>query len=144
MRRLVGEESGVALGLAVVMVLLVGVMGAGLLTLIAANLEGVVEVNRGRQAFEMAEAGVEVAKARLAEDPSPGSVIVQDLDGDPTTEDSASVKTQRLAAPESSFRVISIGRYGSAKRVIEATFSTKSGVPKLLVWRECYSVTCGP
>ena len=30
-----------------------------------------MEVNWGQQAFELADAGIEVAKAHLAEDPSP-------------------------------------------------------------------------
>jgi hypothetical protein len=40
-----GGESGVALGLAVIMILLIGVMGAGLLTFVWSDLETVVEVN---------------------------------------------------------------------------------------------------
>ena len=68
---LLREERGMALGLAIIVVVIVGVMGAGFLTLVATDLEAVVEVNRGEQAFELAEAGIEVAKAHLADDPSP-------------------------------------------------------------------------
>ena len=67
-RRLLREERGMALGLAVIVVVIVGVMGAGLLTFVATDLEAVVAVNRGEQAFELAEAGIEVAKAHLAND----------------------------------------------------------------------------
>ena len=59
-----------ALGLAIIVVVIVGVMGAGLLTLAATDLRAIMEVNRGEQAFELAEAGIEVAKAHLANDSS--------------------------------------------------------------------------
>src|SRR5215210_6873781 len=65
---LLREERGMALGLAIIVVVIVGVMGAGLLTFVATDLQAVMEVNRGEQAFELAEAGVEVAKAHLAND----------------------------------------------------------------------------
>jgi hypothetical protein len=70
-RRLLPEERGMALGLAIIVVVIVGVMGAGLLTFVATDLEAVVAVNRGEQAFELAEAGIEVAKAHLASDSGP-------------------------------------------------------------------------
>ena len=70
-RRLLPEERGMALGLAIIVVVIVGVMGAGLLTFVATDLEAVLAVNRGEQAFELAEAGIEVAKAHLANDPNP-------------------------------------------------------------------------
>src|SRR5919205_704054 len=57
------------MGLAVIMVALIGVIGAGLLTLVVTDLHATIEANRGQRAFEMADAGVEVAKARLAEAP---------------------------------------------------------------------------
>lgn len=65
-RALVRDESGIALGLAVVVVVLVGVMGAGLLVFVQSDLESVVEVNQGQQALEMADAGVEAARYHLA------------------------------------------------------------------------------
>jgi Tfp pilus assembly protein PilX len=65
------EERGMALGFAIIVVVIVGVMGAGLLTFVATDLEAVAEINRGEQAFELAEAGIEVAKAHLANDPNP-------------------------------------------------------------------------
>ena len=143
--RLVSDESGVALGLAVIMVVLVGVMGAGLLTLVAANLQAVVAINRGQQAFEMSEAGVEVAKARLAESPGPAGFALEDLDGDPATGDSAAVEVEELPGTDTgtgTFRVVSVGRYADARRAIEATFDTADGEPRQLTWRECYSASC--
>ena len=68
--RLARDAEGVALGLAVILVALIGVMAAGLLTFVAADLETLMAVNRGQQAFELTEAGIEVAKAHLAKDPS--------------------------------------------------------------------------
>ena len=41
-------------------------MGAGLLTVVVSDLRATLEANQGQRAFEMAEAGIEVAKARLA------------------------------------------------------------------------------
>ncbi len=71
-RRLVNEEAGVALGLAVIMIVLIGVMGAGLLVFVRNDLETVVEVNRGQTAMEMADAGVKAAKNQLVAISSPG------------------------------------------------------------------------
>src|SRR3712207_6481899 len=65
MRRFVRDESGMTLGLAMVMILLIGVMGAGLLTFAGKDLDTVVEVNRGQRAFELADAGVGVAKRQI-------------------------------------------------------------------------------
>jgi type II secretory pathway component PulK len=70
-RRLLRGERGMALGLAIIVVVIVGVMGAGLMTFVSTDLQAVVQVNRGEQAFELTEAGIEVAKAHLATDPSP-------------------------------------------------------------------------
>ena len=56
--RPLGDESGVALGLAVIMIVVVGVMGAGLLTFVRSDLEAVVEVNEGQRALSLADAGV--------------------------------------------------------------------------------------
>ncbi len=64
-RRLIREEQGVALGLAIVVVVLIGVMGAGLLVFVSSDLEAVVEVNQGQVAFETADAGVKAARRHL-------------------------------------------------------------------------------
>ena len=47
-RRFVKEESGMTMGLAIIMILLLGVMGAGLLTFVSRDLNTVIEENRGR------------------------------------------------------------------------------------------------
>lgn len=67
-QRLIKDESGVALGLAVIVIVLIGVMGAGLLTFVRNDLEAVVEVNQGQKAFEIADAGVQAAKRQLLSD----------------------------------------------------------------------------
>jgi hypothetical protein len=65
-RRLVLDESGMTMGLAVIMMVLIGVMGAGLLTFLSRDLQTVIETNQGQQALEAAEAGVEAARRHLA------------------------------------------------------------------------------
>jgi hypothetical protein len=65
------NESGVALGLAVIMVVLIGVMGAGLLTFVRSDLEAVVEVNQGQRALSLADAGVQAARRQLRSDAEP-------------------------------------------------------------------------
>ena len=63
--KFIRDESGVALGLAVVMIVLIGVMGAGLLVFVRNDLEAVVEVNQGQKALDTADAGVQAAEAQL-------------------------------------------------------------------------------
>jgi hypothetical protein len=53
---MLADESGVALGLAIILVVVIGVMGAGLLTPVIADLQATAEANCGQRAFEMAEA----------------------------------------------------------------------------------------
>ena len=136
MRRVVEDESGVVLGLAVIMVVLIGVMGAGLLTLVVTDLHATIEANMGQRAFEMAEAGVEVAKARLAEDPdladwSSGELRMQGIEKGVVV-----VTIERRDDEGSYFAATSTGRYGSARRKIAATFSVVDGEPRVLSWRE--------
>lgn len=69
--RLVKEETGMALGLAIIMVVLIGVMGAGLLVFVRNDLQAVVEVNQGQLALETADAGVKAAKNQLIAVSSP-------------------------------------------------------------------------
>lgn len=64
-RRLVGDESGMALPLAIFVMVLVGVMGAGLLVFVSSSLTAVIQSNQGQKAFNFADAGVQIAKARL-------------------------------------------------------------------------------
>jgi type II secretory pathway component PulK len=136
-RRLLPEERGMALGLAIIVVVIVGVMGAGLLTFVATDLQAVVAVNRGEQAFELAEAGIEVAKAHLANDSSPADWSSGELHMAGMVEGSVTV-TVEYDADSNSFEAVSIGQYRETNRKLEATFSVEDGAPKLLSWRELY------
>jgi hypothetical protein len=71
LERLRRNESGVALGLAIIMIVLIGVMGAGLLTFARSDLEAVVEVNEGQRALSLADAGVHAARRQLRSDAVP-------------------------------------------------------------------------
>jgi type II secretory pathway component PulK len=135
--RLLPEERGMALGLAVIVVVIVGVMGAGLLTLVATDLEAVLAVNRGEQAFELAEAGIEVAKAHLANDQNPADWSSGELQMAGMGEGSVTV-TVEYDDESRTFEAISAGEYRETKRKIEATFSIEEGEPKLLSWRELF------
>ena len=134
-RYLPSDERGMALGLAIILVVIIGVMGAGLLTFVATDLQSVVEVNRGEQAFELAEAGIEVAKAHIAENPDPSDWSSGELHMDGVGENSVIVTVER---GDGTFEAISTGQYGETKRKIEATFAIEDGGPKLLSWRELY------
>jgi type II secretory pathway component PulK len=136
-RRLLPEERGMALGLAIIVVVIVGVMGAGLLTFVATDLQAVVAVNRGEQAFELAEAGIEVAKAHLANDSSPANWSSEELHMAGVFEGSVTV-TIEYDAESGTFEAVSTGDYRETSRKIEATFSIEEGKPKLLSWRELY------
>src|SRR5215212_11068747 len=131
---LLREERGMALGLAIIVVVIVGVMGAGFLTFVATDLEAVVEVNRGEQAFELAEAGIEVAKAHLADDSSPADWSSGELHMAGMGEGSVTVTVEHDET--GSFEAVSTGQYRETRRKIEATFSIKDGSPQLLSWRE--------
>lgn len=129
------DERGMALGLAIIVVVIIGVMGAGLLTLVATDLQAVVEVNRGEQAFELAEAGIEVAKAHLATDQSPADWSSGELHMDGMAEGSVYVT---IEPDDGSFKALSTGEYEETRRRIEATFSIEDGRPVPLGWRELY------
>jgi len=66
------DESGVALGLAVIVVVLIGVLAAGLLAVVRADLEGAVQTSRGQRALHLADAGAQAAAAQLRADAAPG------------------------------------------------------------------------
>ena len=82
LRRLAEDESGLTLALAIIMIVLIGVLGAGLLAFVQRDLEAVIEVNQGQRAFEIAEAGVQVAKQQLLLEKSIGDYDV-DASTDP-------------------------------------------------------------
>jgi type II secretory pathway component PulK len=136
-QRLLTEQRGMALGLAIIVVVIVGVMGAGLMTIVATDLEAVVAVNRGEQAFELAEAGIEVAKAHLANDPSPSDWSSGELQLASMNEGSVTVSIE-YDDESRTFRAVSTGQYRETSRKIEATFSIEEAEPKLLSWRELY------
>lgn len=71
LRRLAEDESGLALALAIIMIALIGVMGAGLLTFVSRDLEAVIEVNQGHKALNLADAGVQAARRQLRSDAEP-------------------------------------------------------------------------
>lgn len=77
-RRFVNDESGIALALAVIMIVLIGVMGAGLLVFVQNDLQAVIEVNQGQRAFNIADAGAQAAKQHLLGDKVPAHY---DVDG---------------------------------------------------------------
>ena len=82
LRSLKRDESGIAMGLAIVLIVLVGVMGAGLLVFVQRDLEAVVENNRGQDAFEAADAGVQAAERQLLSDNCPESYGGPQEEGD--------------------------------------------------------------
>ena len=135
--RLLLEQRGMALGLAIIVVVIVGVMGAGLMTIVATDLEALVAVNRGEQAFELAEAGIEVAKAHLANDSSPSDWSSAELHMAGMGEGSVTV-TVEYDDESRTFEAISTGEYRETSRKIEAIFSIEEAEPKLLSWRELY------
>ncbi|CAA9389663.1 MAG: hypothetical protein AVDCRST_MAG22-503 [uncultured Rubrobacteraceae bacterium] len=66
------DESGVALGLAVILVVLIGALAAGLLAVVRSDLEGTIQMNRGGRALHLADAGARAAAAQLRADAVPG------------------------------------------------------------------------
>lgn len=148
-RRFVSDESGVTLPLVMMMVVLIGVMGAGILTFVSSDLNIVVEENRGQRAFQVADAGIEAAKRQLASNverglyddtsatvfvgaedirwsKAKGGLTLNNLDGDATTSDSVNVTIEYRGSTTDDFRVVSTGTYGDlpqqAMRRIEASF----------------------
>jgi hypothetical protein len=79
--RFLKDESGVALGLAVIMIVLIGVMGAGLLVFVRNDLEAVVEVNQGQRATDIADAGLHAARQQIMGDKVPGHYDIDDGTG---------------------------------------------------------------
>lgn len=69
--RFIKDESGMTMALAIITMVLVGVMGAGLLTFVITDLTAVVETNRGQKALQVADAGAQAAKRQLISDTDP-------------------------------------------------------------------------
>jgi len=76
------DESGVALGLAVIVVVLIGVLAAGLLGTLRSDLEATTQANRGQRALHLADAGAQAAAAQLRADADPAHY---DADGSDNT-----------------------------------------------------------
>jgi hypothetical protein len=147
------------MALAIMMIVLIGAMGAGLLTFVIRDLNTVTEENRGQRALELADAGISAAKRQLfsecgsatdcqkyyndtsstvfvgVEDKrwskAKGGLTLTNLDGVAGTSDSAKVEIQFTGSSVNpyNFTVISTGNYGSAKRKIEAKLYGDGGSP---------------
>lgn len=134
--------------LAMMMILIFGVMGAGLLTFVSRDLNTVIETNRGQRALELADAGVAAAKSQLTSSctgnpdcgllyngggddirwstfySGGGGMTLTGLHGsatapDPTTPNEVNVAIEYRPGTRD-FKVVSTGKYGVAKRKIEA------------------------
>ena len=153
MRRFAKDESGWALPLALIMIVLIGAMGAGLLTFAGKDLNAVTETNKGEKASEVAEAGVQAAKRQLTSDCvgsttcmdhyddngtqiigtqdiqwslARGGMTLNNLDGGVPVSDSAIV-TVDYRYTTNDFLVLSTATRGDAKRKIEAIFKGAGG-----------------
>ena len=134
-RRFVKDESGMTMALVIMMILLLGVMGAGLLTFVSRDLNTAVEENKGQRAFEVADAGIGVAKQQLTSDcgintnckdhydgtaddiqwsAASGGLTLTDLDVDSGTKDCVNVSIRKLETGTYDFRVVSTGTYRSS------------------------------
>lgn len=101
------------------------------------KLDALVEANKGEQAFELAEAGIEIAKAHLADDPTYSDWSSGDLSLEEVGEDSVTV-VMGYDEEGATFVATSTREYGGTKRKIEAVFSIEDGSPELVGWRELY------
>ncbi len=148
--RVVKEETGVALGMAIVMVVLIGVMGAGLLTFVSRDLNAVVEANQGQRAFDLADAGVEAAKRELSANPN-GNFYDGGSDDSQWSYGKSGMNVRHPDLPDDSanvqikyrssgkyYEVISEGTVGEARRKLEARYAATSSGVQLLSWREVY------
>lgn len=147
-RRLVREESGMTMGLVVIMVVLIGVMGAGLLTFVTTDLSAVVEQNQGQKALEKADAGIRAARMEILAKPDENlykggeSASTKPwYDSSPNTLDGAAFTGKSLTMESSNdvqvtinyenssktYVVTSTGTAGQAKRRVEAILKAGAG-----------------
>ena len=149
-RRFVNDESGATMALAIIMVVVLGVMGAGLVAFATKDLDTVVEENRGQAAFGVADAGIEAAKRQLKSDclggntcsahydggdddlqwsATKGGLLLKDLDGDGNgaggTPDNVNVQIRAIVSKN--FRAISTGTLGATTRKVKANFEGSAG-----------------
>lgn len=105
-KKLIRDESGIALGLAVIMIVLIGVMGAGLLVFVRNDLEAVIEVNNGQKALDIADSGIQVARQQIQGDKTPAHYDVEEAslcntdENDPDDSTDNSNDTQRSPSTE--------------------------------------------
>lgn len=134
--KLIRDEAGMTMGIVIIMIVLIGVMGAGLLTFVSTDLNAVVEANQGQRAFEMGDAGIEAAKKQIRdEDPNPnhyggadgatGDIQWAASEGgkDLTmsgTADEVNVQIQSNVPSAGYYTVTSLGSSGEAQRRVEA------------------------
>ena len=82
MQKFARNEAGIALPMAIALIVLVGVMGAGLLVFVMRDLEAVTTVNKGQRALDIADSGVEAARTKLLAEAYPSSYDADDTDSD--------------------------------------------------------------
>ncbi|WP_119067184.1 hypothetical protein [Rubrobacter indicoceani] len=153
--RLGPGESGIAMPIAVMMVALLGVLGAGLLVFATTDLSFATEENQSQRAFEMADAGVKAAKRQLDQNATvtaydgggsddvqwssskpnadtncsglgTSGVCLRNLDENTATDDAVSVAITSQAG--GGFKVVATGKYGPARRKIDTVFKQGGGV----------------
>ncbi len=100
-RRILEDEHGITMPLAIFTMVIIGVMGAGLLTFVMRDLDTVVETNRGQTSQEMADAGLEVAKRQLSRvDARPSQYDGDALNGESPWADDGSPMPLAFASEE--------------------------------------------
>lgn len=144
MSKFLKNESGIALPVAIMVMVLVGVMGAGLLVFVRNDLETVVEVNRGQRALEAAEAGVAAAKRQLASDD-----VRRHYDTDPSNDCAAGQRTAgsqdwSLATTTSNATCSDNSIAKPSGPGVRRNFSTGGGTGKFTVTIQCYVQTGDP
>ena len=98
LRRLSREESGMTMALAIIMIVLIGVMGAGLLVFVQRDLDAVIEVNRGLTALEASDSGVQAARRQLLAISFPSSYDATAADNSEWAYNSASTACSGLGS----------------------------------------------
>jgi len=130
MLRLVRDESGLVLALAVIMIVLIGVLGAGLLVFVQRDLEAVIKVNQGQRAFGVAEAGVQVARQQLLAQKTIGNYDV-DSSTDPDYYGSACDVAEESEdsewSPEGATRTFADGRFNVTIRWLNVDPAAPAG-----------------
>jgi hypothetical protein len=63
------DEAGMTLGLSIMIVVVIGALGAGLLVMVQSTLEATTQTNGGHRALALADTGFQAAKQELLETP---------------------------------------------------------------------------